>query len=616
LYNKAKKSGKETDWSKFKTAKKQLSKNLKSARDTYLSGYLTDTMQENPKAFWSYIKRLRQDNPGVEDFKMDNELISDAGLKSEVLSKQFASVFTTENVENIPTPGSNFTLAIGNIVITVKGVEKQLASLDAKKASGPDGIPPWFLKEKASQIAPILTDIYQESISSGSLPGKWKEANVCAVFKKGKKCDPGNYRSISLTCIASKVLEHIVHSHLMKHLERHRILIDNQHGFRAKRSTETQLICTTHDITNAIQQNKQANLAILDFSKAFDKVPHQRLLTKLEYYGIRDPLQEWFKSFLIDRSQVVVCDGATSTPITVTSGVPQSTVLGPVLFLLYINDLAEELKSTVRLFADDALLYCFIESDVDADSLQADLCKLEEWQDRWQMEFNSTKCKVMCITTKKNIIKKQYMFCGQILEEVEDHPYLGVMFDNKMKWSSHISNTTRKANVVLHVIKRNLWNCPRDVKEVAYKSLVRPTLEYASTAWDPYYKKDVAAVERVQRSAARFCLKNYDRTASVSAMLKELDWDTLETRRKRTRLCMMYKLSRGLLNLNTENVLVPSQETRTRNSHTFKYRVPRATKDIFKYSFYPRTLTEWNSLPKELVLSETLDTFQSLNHRA
>ncbi|CAB3989347.1 vascular endothelial growth factor receptor 2-like, partial [Paramuricea clavata] len=134
----------------------------------------------------------------------------------------------------------------------------------------------------------------------------------------------------------------------------------------------------------------------------------------------------------------------------------------------------------------------------------ADLCKLEEWQDRWQMEFNSTKCKVMCITTKKNIIKKQYMFCGQILEEVENHPYLGVMFDNKMKWSSHISNTTRKANVILHVIKRNLWNCPRDVKEVAYKSLVRPTLEYASTAWDPYYKKDVAAVERVQRSAARF----------------------------------------------------------------------------------------------------------------
>ena len=203
------------------------------------------------------------------------------------------------------------------------------------------------------------------------------------------------------------------------------------------------------------------------------------------------------------------------------------------------------------------------------------------------------------------------MFCGQVLEEVKNHPYLGIMFDNKMKWSSHISNITRKANVVLNVIKRNLWNCPRDVKEVAYKSLVRPKLEYASTAWDPHYKKDVAAVERVQRSAARFCLGNYDRTASVSAMTKELAWDTLETRRKYIRLSMMYKLSRGLLNLDTENVLIPSQETRTRNSHIFKYRVPRVTKDIFKYSFYPRTLTEWNSLPKEIVLSETLDVFKS-----
>ena len=144
------------------------------------------------------------------------------------------------------------------------------------------------------------------------------------------------------------------------------------------------------------------------------------------------------------------------------------------------------LISTVRLFADDTLLFCFIESNVSSDFLQDNLCKLEEWQDRWQLEFNPTKCKVMCITTKKNTVKKQYVFCGQILEEVENHPYLGVMFDSKMKWSSHISNSTRKANVVSNIMKRNLWNCPRDVKEVAYKSLVRPKIEYASAAWDPY----------------------------------------------------------------------------------------------------------------------------------
>ena len=160
---------------------------------------------------------------------------------------------------------------------------------------------------------------------------------------------------------------------------------------------------------------------------------------KLEHYGIQGSLQEWFKSFLTDQSQVVVGDGTTSTPVRVTSGIPQGTVLGPVLFLLYINDLADELKSTVKLFADDALMYCLIESELDSDSLQGDLCKHE---DRWQMEFNPTKCKVMFIITKKNITKKQYMFCGQILEEVQNHPYLGVMFNDKMKWSSHISNIT------------------------------------------------------------------------------------------------------------------------------------------------------------------------------
>ena len=145
----------------------------------------------------------------------------------------------------------------------------------------------------------------------------------------------------------------------------------------------------------------------------------------------------------------------------------------------------------------------------------------------------------MCITTKKNTVKKQYVFCGQILEEIKNHPYLGVMFDSKMKWSSYISNSTRKANVVSNIMKRNLWNCPRDVKEVAYKSLVRPKIEYASAAWDPYYKKDVVTVERVQRSAARFCLAKDDRTASVSTMIKELEWDILEIGRKCIRLSMM-----------------------------------------------------------------------------
>ena len=152
------------------------------------------------------------------------------------------------------------------------------------------------------------------------------------------------------------------------------------------------------------------------------------------------------------------------------------------------------------------------------------------------------------------------------------------------------------------LIKRNLWNCPRKVRETAYTSIVRPKLEYASASWDPHYKKDISTLERVQRKAARFCLQNFTKTASVTDMLSDLKWDTLETRRKKNRLTLMYKLSHNLVDINTEEHLIPNSELRTRNSHAFKYRMPKVSKDVFKFSFFPRSITEWNSLPTDLVV--------------
>ena len=337
--------------------------------------------------------------------------------------------------------------------MTLPGVIKQLTSLKPNKASGPDQIPPWFLKEYAHEIGPILTLIYQASIDSGIVPSRWKYANVCGVFKGGQKSNPCNYRPISLTCIASKVLEHIVHSHVMKHVDSHRILTDVQHGFRAKRSTVTQLIITIHDLVKTIQDNKSVHAAILDFSKAFDKVPHQRLLRKLEYYGIRENLLKWLESFLIGRTQLVICHGSQSKSVMVTSGVPQGTVLGPLLFLLYVNDLPANLQSSVRLFADDALLYGIISNEVDCNRLQADLFELERWQDRWQMKFNPSKCKIICISTKKSPPLKKYVFCGSELDQIDSVSYLGVTLTNNLKWSQHVSSVSGKASKVLGLIK-------------------------------------------------------------------------------------------------------------------------------------------------------------------
>ena len=457
----------------------------------------------------------------------------------------------------------------------------------------------------------MLAAIYQASVDSGRVPSKWKHANVCSVYKNGGKSNPANYRPISLTCIASKVLEHIIHSHIMKHLEQYSILTDVQHGFRAKRSTVTQLILTIHDMAKTIQDNKSVHAAVLDFSKAFDKVPHKRLIIKLQYYGIRGPLLNWFESFLTNRSQTVVCDGKHSDPAQVTSGVPQGTVLGSLLFLLYVNDLPDNLKSSIRLFADDALLYGVISNENDGDQLQEDLKQLEAWQNTWQMSFNPSKCKTICISTKRDPPQKKYVFCGVELEKVDSISYLGVILNDNLKWSKHVQSTTGKASKVLGMMKRNLWNCPKRVRETAYTAIVRPKLEYASSAWDPYHQKDIDSLERVQRKAARFCCNNYQPTASVTAMIQDLGWKTLESRRTMTRLTLLYKMSRGEIDIDADSFLRPHAESRTRASHSYRYRQDKATKNLYFYSFFPRTLRQWNNLPADIVESNSLSQFQS-----
>ena len=258
------------------------------------------------------------------------------------------------------------------------------------------------------------------------------------------------------------------------------------------------------------------------------------------------------------------------------------------LFIIILNDLPDNVQSSIRLFADDALLYSIVASDADCDLLQSDLCRLESWQYHWQMEFNPSKCKIVTISHKNNPPQRKNVFCGVELEQVDSFPYFGVSTSNKLKWSAHVSMTAAKANKSLDTIQRNLWICSKNVKEIAYTSLVRLKLEYASAAWDPLFKKDINALERVQRKAARFCSQNYNRYSSVTDMLKELGWAMRETRRRQSRLTLMYKLTHGLIDIDSREYLIQHSESHTRGSHQLKFRVPYANKDVFKFSFFSK----------------------------
>ena len=266
-------------------------------------------------------------------------------------------------------------------------------------------------------------------------------------------------------------------SHLVKHFDKHDLLYDLQHGFREKRSCDTQLTMLFEDHARNTSVGKQTDLILLDFSKAFDKVNHSKLIWKLHQYGIRGNALSWIQAFLGNRSQTVVIEGEESGLVPVSSGVPQGSVLGPILFLVFINDLPEKLSSQVRLFADDTAVYLTIGGLDDGTVLQNDLDKLSLWESQWDMEFNPSKCQVVRVTTARKAINTVYTLHGQILEVVTSAKYFGVDISSGLSWNSHIDRITGNANRTLGYIRRNIKSKNQKVRETAYNTLVRPQLE-------------------------------------------------------------------------------------------------------------------------------------------
>ena len=518
--------------------------------------------------------------------------------------------FTKEKSSDIPTPyGPNFP-PICNIQVKSNGVQKLLSNIKANKATGPDNIPCRILKEAAPELAPILTDIFQHSLRDGVLPDTWKKAQVSPVFKKGNTNNAENYHPILLTCVSCKLLEHIICHHIHENLDKHSILSSLQHGFRFRHSCGSQLLIAAHDLGKSYNEKKQVDIAILDFSKAFDKVPHQRLLRKLRHYRITGQTCGWIQAFLSNRTQCVVVDGASSQWCPVESGVPQGTVLGPLLFLLFINVLPNFVSSQVRLFADDCLLYRTISSIEDQLKLQADLKSLEDWASTWGMSFNPSKCTIMAISRSSSPFIFFYSLCGVILQQVDEAKYLGILLSSDLMWSKHIQHLVSKTNSTMGLLWRNLTTSSAKLREQAFISLVCSRLEYCCAIWDPHLAKDRDNLEAVQRRAARFVTQDYSRDTSVTQLLKDPHLLQLKDRRRDIRLSLMYRIVTGKVVVPVDDILLPA-DSRTRRKYEHKYRHFNSTCEQYRHSFFVQTVPEWNLLPEACIKADTTEAFKA-----
>ena len=591
----------------FKALKAAIQKEIRISYWTYLESVIFegDSQPGHNKKFYSFIKHNKSENCGVSPLKSDGITYTDPKDKSNILNEQFKSVFShpqplslKQICKNMVNPPAH---SMPTIDITVEGVDKLLRGLCPSKASGPDQISPRVLKELHHEVAPILCKIFKSSLETGIVPLDWKRAIIAPVYKKGPKSKPSNYRPISLTCIASKLMEHIIVSNLMTYFDKYNILSSYQHGFRSRRSCETQLISFTQELFDNLELGKQTDVIVMDFSKAFDKVDHHKLCHKLKNLGVNSKVNNWIKSFLNNRSQRVAVEGQLSSELPVMSGVPQGSVVGPCLFLAYINDLPDSLKSRARLFADDTIIYLTIASENDAQKLQNDLKSLECWEHDWAMEFNPDKCEVLRITRKKKPTIFPYSLHNSVLKTTDNAKYLGVTISQDLNWSKHINNISTKAKNTLRFIKRNVKTRNTKVKEAAYNTYVRPQLEYCSIVWHPWQKHLAYMVESTQRAAARYVCNNYDYASSVTQMLLNLQWKTLEQRRVHNSVVFLYKIHHHLVYVD-HNHLVP-----TRN---LNFLIPQSRTQYHSNSFFPRSIRYWNSLSGYVQSSPSLNIFK------
>jgi hypothetical protein len=405
-------------------------------------------------------------------------------------------------------------------------------------------------------------------------------------------------------------MEKLIKENITQYLERNNLIYESQHGFRKQKSCLTNLLEFLEYILGYVDQGEAMDVVFLDLQKAFDKVPHRRLSEKIKAIGIEGKVCVWIQEWLRGRKQRVVLNGKSSEWVEVTSGVPQGSVLGPLLFLIYINDMDEILKSRIWKFADDTKLAMKVSTTEGINDLREDLKALTKWCADWQMDFNVKKCKVMHFGNHN--LRAKYSMNGTELVDSNEEKDLGVIICQDLKVSQQCHIAAKKANQILGLIYRTIASRNSDIIIRLYKSLVRPHLDYCIQAWRPYLKKDMDVMEKVQRRVTRM-IEGF-KGLEYGVRLKKVGLTTLETRRVRADLLEVFKIVKGFEGLREESFFERRGDSGCRG-HKYTLSKKRFRTNLGKFSFGNRVINFWNSLPEKVVLEDNIIGFKiGLDH--
>lgn len=602
---------------KYKKIRNQVRKSTRSQRKKFEKD-LAERSKLHPKAVWEYIKSKSKTKVEVGDLYTDpgnpnSPKTSVDKRKADILSEYFSDVFTVENEDEIlPTiEDRNISNIMDHVEIEEAEIKKILKGLKTDKTPGPDQISPWLLKELSETIAAPLVTLFSCTMRNCTVPDDWKRASVSPIYKKGDKSEAGNYRPVSLTSVVCKVLETVLRDKVVNHMKSNHLFSSCQYGFLKGKSAALQLLNVLDTWTEALDNGTAIDCIYLDYQKAFDKVPHKRLLKKLGSYGIDINIVNWIRSFLTGRQQRVMVNGCNSDWRDVTSGVPQGSVLGPILFVIYINDLPEKISSNIYMFADDTKIFNKINSVVDNQVLQNDLQMMEEWSVTWQLRIHPEKCKHLHVGRESVPVWKYQLQDTEILR-VTSEKDIGVIVDEKLKFDEHLLDKVNKANTMMGIIRRTFQFLDTRTFTLLYKSMVRSHFDYASTVWQPYSKGLIEKMESVQRRATRQLPGMKD--LSYPQRLRKIGLPTLRYRMLRADMVEIYKILHGFYEESACSIVTlrrdATQQMDTRG-HSLKLFQKQATLNKRKEFFALRSVKIWNSLPEEVACADSLNCFKN-----